>query len=116
MSDTKIAAFGEESVEAALSFNGLGENLLRAGKLDQAEVALRKALRVRDLKENGGLGLGPGFDSAVTRDNMGALYEAQGKFAEARQVRLSGAIKDQMACSNSEVSSRTKKKRNFMLK
>jgi hypothetical protein len=47
------------------------------------------------------------MDSAVRRDNMGALFEAQGKFEEARQVRLSGAVKDEIACSNTEVSRRS---------
>ena len=102
--DLKIKAFGEESVQAAISYNGLGECLLKAGKLDQAEAALRKALKVRDLKANGGLGMGPPMDSAVTRDNMGALFEAHGKFEEARQIRLSGADAKQMACSNYDVS------------
>ena len=103
----KIRAFGEESIQAGISYNGLGECLLKAGKLDQAETALRKALKVRDSKENGGLELGPAMDSAVRRDNMGALFEAQGKFEEARQVRLSGAVKDEIACSNTEVSRRS---------
>lgn len=107
--ESKIAAFGEESIQAAIFFNGPGENLLRAGKLDEAEFALRKALKVRDSKENGGLGLGPASESAVTRDNMGELFEAQGMFDEARTVRLSGAVKDQTACSNSEVSRATLK-------
>lgn len=36
---TKIRLFGEQSVDAALSFNGLGSAFLGAGKLDEAADA-----------------------------------------------------------------------------
>lgn len=55
----KIRAFGEESIQAALSLNGLGECYLQTGNLAKAEESLLKALRVRDDRRAGGLGIGP---------------------------------------------------------
>lgn len=54
----KIRTFGEESVEAAVSLNGLGECYLQTGDLAKAEENLLKALRVRDDRKAGGLGKG----------------------------------------------------------
>lgn len=98
----KLPAFGSNSVQAAISYNGLGECLLKAGRVADAEVNLAKALHVRDSKSSGGLGLGPPMDSAVTRDNMAQVYEAQGKWDEAKEMRLRGSEKGEMVCGNYE--------------
>lgn len=56
---SKVQALGEESVQAALSFNELGECYLKTGNLIEAERALLKALRVRDDRKNHGREEGP---------------------------------------------------------
>ena len=96
----KVDAFGTESVQAAITYNGLGENYLKMGHLDAAESAFEKALRVRDT-----LGMGPANDAAATRDNMGQLYEAKGPeyFEKAREIRLKGAANGQTMCGNENV-------------
>lgn len=91
--------YGLDSVQVGISANGLGEAMLALGRLDDAEQALMVALRCRDE-----LGLGPKFDMAVTRENVGCLWEARGKWDEAREVRLRGADVGMMACGNEKVS------------
>lgn len=61
----KINAYGEESVQAAISHNAIGENCLLLKNWEEAEDNLKKALKVRDE-----MGLGPRVDAAVSRDNM----------------------------------------------
>ncbi|KAI0837154.1 hypothetical protein F5Y06DRAFT_297941 [Hypoxylon sp. FL0890] len=89
----KLRDHPEFSREAGISYNGLGECFLRAGRLDKADEWLQKALEVREA-------MGPAADVAATRDNVGALREAQGRFGEAREIRLRGAEKKQMLCGN----------------
>ncbi|KAI1413220.1 hypothetical protein F5Y13DRAFT_189583 [Hypoxylon sp. FL1857] len=89
----KLRAYPEFSIQAGISFNGLGEALMRTGRLDEADECFQKALAVREAK-------GPAQDAAATRDATGALREAQGRFDEAREVRLKGAAKKQMLCGN----------------
>ena len=55
----KVQVCGEESVQAAVSFNGSGECYLKAGDLQRADEHLLKALRVRDDRRSGGLEAGP---------------------------------------------------------
>lgn len=101
--ELKLRAFGEESVQAAMSFNGLGEVYLKVSKLNEAEEVFAKALKVRDNAEFGGLELGPRNDAAATRDNIAQLREAQGRFEDAREMRLKGANKGETMCGNSNV-------------
>ncbi|KAI0124848.1 hypothetical protein BJ170DRAFT_685725 [Xylariales sp. AK1849] len=96
----KVRAYSEASVQAGISFNGLGEACLKAGKLQEAEEALLKALKVREETAYGGLGLGPRLDAAATRDELAALSEAQGNFDRARMLRRKGAEKGEMLCGN----------------
>lgn len=100
----KAKAYGDDSIQAAISFNALGGCLLLAGKLDEAEEALEQALKVRDYKEFGGLELGPRVDAADTRDTMGQLREAQGRWEDAAKVRRSGAEKGETMCGSLKVS------------
>lgn len=86
----KLRFHPEASIQAAISYNGMGEAMLRAGKLQEADEAFHKALPVRE-------GDGPVLDAAVTRDNIGQLREAQGRFAEAREIRIRGSGQ-QMVC------------------
>ncbi|KAI9063088.1 hypothetical protein FKP32DRAFT_1628777 [Trametes sanguinea] len=88
----KEAGLGADAVSTALSCNGLGELYLKMGRLDQAEHYLNRALNVRSHA-------GPAADLAVTRDNLGRLYEAKGDLKAAREIREQGAP-DNIACSN----------------
>ncbi|KAI1657757.1 hypothetical protein F4813DRAFT_359471 [Daldinia decipiens] len=88
--ESKLRFHPADSIQAAISYNGMGEGLLRAGRLEEADEAFQKALRVRE-------GGGPVLDAAVTRDNIGQLREAQGRFAEAREIRIRGSG-EQMVC------------------
>ncbi|KAK7752084.1 hypothetical protein SLS62_006050 [Diatrype stigma] len=96
----KVRAYSEASVQAGISFNGLGEACLQAGQLAEAEQALVKALKVREETAFGGLGMGPAIDAAATRDNLAQLREAQGDFEDARLLRLKGAEKNEIMCGN----------------
>ncbi|KAL3140190.1 hypothetical protein ABBQ38_004466 [Trebouxia sp. C0009 RCD-2024] len=78
--DIKIRLCGEASVQAALSYNSLGELYMQTHNWDAAEHALTKALRVRDDTTFGGMGKGPRFDAAVSREYFAQLKEAQGSF------------------------------------
>ncbi|KAK6949315.1 hypothetical protein Daesc_009390 [Daldinia eschscholtzii] len=88
----KLRFHSPRSIQAAISYNGLGEALLRAGRLDEADEMFHKALPVR---ERGG----PVLDAAVTRDNIGQLREAQGRFKEAREIRIRDSGK-KMVCGH----------------
>ena len=52
--DIKIRLCGEASVQAALSYNALGELYMQTHNWDAADHALTKALRVRDDTTFGG--------------------------------------------------------------
>ena len=100
----KLRVYGEESVQAAVSFNSMGESYIKAGRLDDAEEVLQKALYVRDSKVWGGLEMGPREDAAATRDNLAQVLEARGRFDEARALRLKGAERGETMCGNVDVS------------
>ena len=102
--EAKVRIFGERSIHAAISFNGLGETLLEAGRLDEAADAFGKALKVRDDVAFGGMGIGPRNDAAASRDNMARVLEARGDFSGARGMRLKGADKGQTMCGCYDVS------------
>ncbi|KAI2463224.1 hypothetical protein F4781DRAFT_134500 [Annulohypoxylon bovei var. microspora] len=91
--ELKLLVNPESSPVTGVTFNGLGEALLRAGRLEEADESFSKALAIREEH-------GPDADIASTRDNMGELREAQGRFAEAREVRLRGAAKKMIMCGN----------------
>ncbi|KAI8995655.1 hypothetical protein BD414DRAFT_456716 [Trametes punicea] len=88
----KEAGLGANAVSTALSYNSLDELLLTMERLDQAEHYLMKALEVRSQA-------GPAADLAVTRDNLGRLYEMKGALNAAREIREQGAP-DNVSCSN----------------
>ncbi|KAH8165738.1 hypothetical protein CIB48_g2528 [Xylaria polymorpha] len=98
--EMKLRAYPESSIQVAITYNGLGEAFLRAGRLEEADEVLHKALIIRERD-------GPDLDAAATRENIGALREAQGRFPEARDVRLRGAEEGHMLCSNEHVSDET---------
>ncbi|KAG8898330.1 hypothetical protein FRB99_007504 [Tulasnella sp. 403] len=89
--DLKLHASGPDDVGVALSRNALGEQQLRQGKLAEAEENLKEAVRIRN-------GRGPAFDAAVSRENLAQVYEAQGRWTEAREIRKSRP--NQMSCAN----------------
>ncbi|KAI1324559.1 hypothetical protein F5Y16DRAFT_423865 [Xylariaceae sp. FL0255] len=79
----KLRTYPATSIQVAISLNGLGEALMAAGQLEEADEVLAQALAVRETA-------GPRLDAAATRENIGALREKQGRFAEAAEVRLLG--------------------------
>ena len=92
----KEASLGTDHYTTALSYNGLGELYLTLERLDKAEEYLNKALRVREHS-------GPRSDLAVTRDNLGRLFEMKGDLRAAAEMRMRGAP-DNIACGNYNVS------------
>ena len=62
---------GPSAVSTALSRNALGELYVELGRLDAAEVNLKKAVEIRNHA-------GPAFDAAVSRENLAQLYEIKG--------------------------------------
>lgn len=101
----KIRGYGEDSIQAALSFNTLGETYLAIGgdKLAKAEESLRKALKVCNERELCGLEQGPRIDAAVSRDNTGRVLEAKGKVDEAREMRMKGNAMNRIMCGSNGV-------------
>ncbi|KAI0788423.1 hypothetical protein C8Q75DRAFT_854374 [Abortiporus biennis] len=75
-----------------ISYNGLGEVYILMNHLDDAEHYLLLAIRVR---QNGG----PAMDLAMSRDNLGKVYEMRGNLMKAKELRLEGSP-DDMICSN----------------
>lgn len=59
--EIKVRICGEASVQAAVTYNGLGECYLQTQNLDAAEQSLAKALKVRDDVAFGGMGQGPRY-------------------------------------------------------
>lgn len=94
----KVRIHGELSLHAVISFNGLGETYLEAGRIDEAADVFAKALKVRDDAAFGGMEIGPRNDAAASRDNMARVLEARGDFPGAREMRLKGADKGHMMC------------------
>lgn len=117
--DLKIRGFGEESVQAALSFNTLGETYIelaaaaashgadgdadKRSYTDAAEHALRKALHANDDRALGGLEMGPRGDAAVARDNLARALELKGAMGEARAMRLRGLKAGRVLCGSDKV-------------
>ncbi|KAH9849734.1 hypothetical protein C2E23DRAFT_838269 [Lenzites betulinus] len=89
------AGLGTDHFTTAVSYNGLGELYLKTAQLDKAEDYLNKALRVRTQS-------GPKSDLAVTRDNLGRLFEMKGDLKAARRIRLQGSPDNNIACGNYE--------------
>lgn len=101
--EMKLLLRGPNHIDTAVTYNGLGEALLEAGELQEAEEMLLNAYRVREGASNGeSFNV---FNAAVTRENLGRLYEAKGDWARARSVRLEGNTRgrDSFACSNYKV-------------
>ncbi|KIO16898.1 hypothetical protein M407DRAFT_85498 [Tulasnella calospora MUT 4182] len=89
--ELKVANFGTDSVNTAFSYNALGEALLRNDKLAEAEEVLIKAIVIREVK-------GPAFDAAVSRENLACVCEAQGRWAQAKDMRTRN--RENMVCSH----------------
>ncbi|KAI0073139.1 hypothetical protein K474DRAFT_1666980 [Panus rudis PR-1116 ss-1] len=88
----KEAGLGNNHTSTAISYNALGEVYIKLKRLDEAEDYLKRALAVRGED-------GPTLDAAVTRDNLGRVYEMKGDFAKANQIRRR-SDKTKMVCSN----------------
>ncbi|KAI0862707.1 hypothetical protein F4860DRAFT_512676 [Xylaria cubensis] len=73
--ELKLLAYPESFIQVAITYNGLGEGFLRAGRLDEADEVLQKALVVQERD-------GPDLDAAATRENIDPFREAQGRFEE----------------------------------
>ncbi|KIO22966.1 hypothetical protein M407DRAFT_53869, partial [Tulasnella calospora MUT 4182] len=88
--EIKINSTGPNSIQTALSYNGLGETQLKLGKFDEAEETLSRAVEIREA--------GASFDAAVSRENLAQVYEAKGLWDQARKTRTK--VPNQMVCSN----------------
>lgn len=85
----KVDSFGEDSIQAALTRNAIGEECVRLGDLDRAETEFKHALRVREANK-------AGFDTAVTRENLAQVYEAKGDLKAAKALRITDM--NEIAC------------------
>lgn len=79
-----------DAVSTALSRNALGELYIKLGRVDDAEVNLKKAVAIRNHA-------GPAFDAAVSRENLAQLYEIRENLKLAKETRLYGAP-DNLSC------------------
>jgi hypothetical protein len=96
----KLTVRDPESVEVAISYEGLGVALRLSGKVLEAREYHEKALYIREDGEFGGLGKGIREDAACTRDSLACILEFEGRMKEAREMRLRGEAKDEMLCAN----------------
>lgn len=77
---TREFLLGPSDPATAKCYNGLGDLYIKLGRLEEAEEYLSRALQVRSS--------GPLFDAAVTRDNLGCIYEMKGDIQKAREMRI----------------------------
>lgn len=89
--ELKIANFGTDSLNTAFGYNALGEALLRKDEFAEAEEVLIKAIVIREAK-------GPAFNAAVSRENLACVYETQGRWAQAKELRTRN--REKMVCSH----------------
>jgi len=87
----KIAATGEQSIHTGVTRNTLGEMYMEMDKPDEAQKHLEEALECRKKM--------PNFDTAVTRENLGQLWEMKGDLLKAREIRNAGGP-NAMACGS----------------
>jgi len=87
----KIEHTGEKSVQTGMTRNALGEIYMEMGNADEAKVHLEEALECRNKL--------PNFDTAVTRENLGQMWEMKGDLLKAREIRNAGGP-NAMACGN----------------
>ncbi len=85
----KIESFGKFSVQAALSFNALGECYLSLQEYDLARENLEHALAFRKTQ-------GETLDTRITRDNLGRVCEELGDKEGSKEHRKNGTN----LCSN----------------
>ncbi|KIO22957.1 hypothetical protein M407DRAFT_78674, partial [Tulasnella calospora MUT 4182] len=93
--ELKIANFGTDSLNTAFGYNALGEALLRKDEFAEAEEVLIKAIVIREAK-------GPAFNAAVSRENLACVYETQGRWAQAKELRTRN--REKMVCSHYKAS------------
>jgi uncharacterized protein HemY len=92
--DKKI--YSPKASSTGLSWNKLGEIQFEMNKFADAEHSLKQAVEIREaLSEN--------FDTSVSRDNLARVYEALGRFQEARAMRMKGRPAQNIACGNFSV-------------
>ncbi|KAF8898753.1 hypothetical protein BD779DRAFT_1485395 [Infundibulicybe gibba] len=84
---------GPDKASLAISRNALGELYIKLNRLTEAEDNLRKAIDIRSSIAS------QAYDAAVSRENLGQLYELKGMLNEAREIRLVGAP-DKICCGN----------------
>jgi tetratricopeptide (TPR) repeat protein len=80
----KVGLFGEKSIQAALTFNAIGECLIELGELNEARRNLMKAHKVRREQQ------AYSDDDKWTRENLAKVAERQGKWEVAREWRCDG--------------------------
>jgi len=97
MRENQLRVYRPESSPIAGNYGSLAATLSRAGRLDEAEEAVEKALAmyaaVEDYNEMG-----------LSRETLAQIKELQGKFEEAREVRLRGKERREICCANDQVS------------
>ena len=102
--ESKIAHFGNEAHDETVNTRMfLGDCLTQLGKLDEANEVLEKVLKSTDSKDKELGGLDVSGRGAHTREFVGRLREAQGRWADAESVRRRGAAKGDTICASDEV-------------
>jgi len=97
MRENQLRVYRPDSAPIAGTYGSLAAILSEAGRLDEAEEAVEKALAmyaaVEDYNEMG-----------LARETLAQIKELQGKFEEAREVRLRVKERREMSCANDKVS------------
>ncbi|ROW12175.1 hypothetical protein VMCG_00320 [Cytospora schulzeri] len=97
----KIRDYGEETPQTAMTLHSLGMAYYKARRYNEVEECLLRALKGREaFVEAGGADEEAAIDAANTRDALGRLYEGQGRFDEARKMRLRGKAAGHILCGN----------------
>ncbi|KZT65161.1 hypothetical protein DAEQUDRAFT_697653 [Daedalea quercina L-15889] len=107
--EVKERGLGKDHITTALSYNALGETYIELGRLDEAEIFLQKALDIRQASTRSI----DDIDAAVTRENLGVVYEMRGDLPRARQMRRVGAP-DNMLCAYNKCELYKVKRRNLL--
>jgi len=97
MRENQLRVYRPDSSPIAGTYDSLASTLTQAGRLDEAEEAVEKALAMYAVAEDYN-------ELSLARETLGQIKELQGKFEEAREVRLRGKERREICCVNDKVS------------
>lgn len=92
----RLRAYRPESSQVGAAYGALGSAYANADRLEEAEEAIEKCVAVQEAAKARN-------DAALAREQLAQLRERQGRFDDAKAVRLRGAGADEIACASDSV-------------